>query len=317
MNKLISGLVWGSLKQFAKENHAVADVAVAYFGKGGSKLLPLPKGSRLVVDASEGAVKQGQTHPDDLLVMQNRGVRVFSMPNLHAKVYVFSKRAYIGSANVSQHSANTLIEALFRTTDPDAVRQAKQFVRDQCRYELPPGVLRQLQRVYHPPKWEAGQPRTRSQRQRAALPRVCLAQLVRQDWTEEDEREAEAGAAVAEKERIHEVGWAVERFRWTGTHPFRKGDMVLQVTTEPDGRVMVSPPGSLLHVHSYPRKRGRGNLLYVEVPEHQRRRPLEKLAKRFGRGAKKMLRINGVIRNRALAERLLSLSQDWGPHESH
>jgi hypothetical protein len=37
-----------------------------------------PAGSRLVVDASEGAVKSGQTHPADLKRFQKRGVVINS-----------------------------------------------------------------------------------------------------------------------------------------------------------------------------------------------------------------------------------------------
>jgi hypothetical protein len=40
----------------------------------------LRAGSRLVVDASENAVKSGQTHPADLKKLQNRGVVIYSYP---------------------------------------------------------------------------------------------------------------------------------------------------------------------------------------------------------------------------------------------
>jgi len=49
-------------------------MAVAYFGKGASRLLPLTAGSRLVVDASECAVASGQTCPADLIKLVARGV---------------------------------------------------------------------------------------------------------------------------------------------------------------------------------------------------------------------------------------------------
>jgi hypothetical protein len=41
-------------------------VAVACFGKGGARLLPLLKRSVLVVDASDAAVKSWQTRPAEL-----------------------------------------------------------------------------------------------------------------------------------------------------------------------------------------------------------------------------------------------------------
>jgi phosphatidylserine/phosphatidylglycerophosphate/cardiolipin synthase-like enzyme len=69
--------VWKSITASAKAARKPALVAVAYFGQGASKLMRLPAGSRLVVDASEGAVKSGQTHPADLIRLQKRGVVIY------------------------------------------------------------------------------------------------------------------------------------------------------------------------------------------------------------------------------------------------
>src|SRR5262245_11427904 len=112
MTELLTRNCWTLLKAAAHKCRQPADVAVAYFSSGAAKLLPLPTGSRLVVDAGERAIRSGQTHPADLKALVKRGVRIFSVPSLHAKLFVFGARAFIGSANVSNHSAHTLIEAM-------------------------------------------------------------------------------------------------------------------------------------------------------------------------------------------------------------
>lgn len=66
--------VWKRLKSAARDLTSPVYVAVAYFAQDAAKLLPLPAGSRLVVDASEHAVRSGQTCPADLLVLLNRGL---------------------------------------------------------------------------------------------------------------------------------------------------------------------------------------------------------------------------------------------------
>jgi quinol monooxygenase YgiN len=86
----------------------------------------------LVVDASDHAVRSSQTSPDELIRWLRAGVNVFNRPGLHAKVYVFGKVAYVGSANVSERSQGQLIEALVRTDEPDAVKQARAFVEEHC-----------------------------------------------------------------------------------------------------------------------------------------------------------------------------------------
>jgi hypothetical protein len=72
-SQFVSKGAWKLLTAAAKSARKPALVAVAYFGKGASKLLPLPSGSHIVVDASEHAVKNGQTHPKDLKNLQDSG----------------------------------------------------------------------------------------------------------------------------------------------------------------------------------------------------------------------------------------------------
>src|SRR5438034_685318 len=120
----VSKGIWPQLTKAVRGSRQRCAVAVAYCGAGASRLLPLPKGSRLVVDASERSVASGQTCPADLIKIVKHGVAVYSVPNLHAKVFVLGRAAYIGSANVSSRSASQLIEAVIRTTEPSAVRAA-------------------------------------------------------------------------------------------------------------------------------------------------------------------------------------------------
>ena len=157
MIKLLSGGIWSDLQTAAKKSNRPAAVAVAYFGKGASRLLPLPRGSRLVVDASDAAVKSGQTCPAELkqLLLKNR-VLIYSAGSLHAKVFVFGSTAFIGSANASNHSANTLVEALVATTDPQVVKAARSFVQGLCLQELGPKELDRLQGIYRPPRIPLG-----------------------------------------------------------------------------------------------------------------------------------------------------------------
>jgi phosphatidylserine/phosphatidylglycerophosphate/cardiolipin synthase-like enzyme len=136
---LLTTEIWRSITAAARHSRKPSFVAAAYFGKGASNLLPLRTNSRLVVDASEAAVKSGATHPADLRRMQKRGVIIYSVPNLHAKVYAFDDFAFVGSANVSNHSAGTLVEAMIRTSDPTAIRSVRTFVQGLCSNELSPG----------------------------------------------------------------------------------------------------------------------------------------------------------------------------------
>jgi hypothetical protein len=231
--------IWKSLTASAKAARKPALVAVAYFGQGASKLLPLRAGSRLVVDASESAVKSGQTHPADLKKLQKRGVVIYSYPSLHAKVYAFDGFAFVGSANASGRSAGVLTEAVVKTSDQAVVRSAKEFVRDLCRDELSPSRLDQLQKMYQPPRIPGGGkelPKPRSKKRGGNIPRLFLAQLEFKDPPEGSDRTAEKGWAVAESRRNHGRSYVLADYFRNGKNIVRRGDKVIQVVEQPDGR---------------------------------------------------------------------------------
>ena len=85
--------VWTEITAVARANPGASQVAVAYFGIDGPRLLPLKAGSILVVDASIETVSAGGTAPAALRRMLERGTRIFSAQNLHAKVFVFGRHS--------------------------------------------------------------------------------------------------------------------------------------------------------------------------------------------------------------------------------
>ena len=110
--QLITETPWAALTRAVKKSPDKCQVAVAYFGQGASKLLPLRKGSVLVLNFSEGNIKSGAVCPAEVLILIKKGVEVHSVENLHAKVFVIGQSAYVGSTNVSKGSAGILIEAV-------------------------------------------------------------------------------------------------------------------------------------------------------------------------------------------------------------
>jgi hypothetical protein len=115
--KLVTTNVWSRISRAAKANSRKSHVAVAYFGTGATRLLPLSKGSTRVVDMSHAAVASGQTNPSELLKLINEGVAVYTVANLHAKVFVLGNHAFVGSANASRHSEQSLVEAVVETNE--------------------------------------------------------------------------------------------------------------------------------------------------------------------------------------------------------
>jgi NgoFVII-like restriction endonuclease len=240
--------------------------------------------------------------------LQDRGVIIYSVPNLHAKVYVFDGLAMIGSANVSSNSATKLVEAMARLTDRNAIRSAKKFVHDLCYDELSPGTINQLQKLYKPPRFVDGMRAVGERRRhsaRVALPRLFLTQLVRGGVPAGSEDAERRGFKIAKSRRKHGRTYVLQDFNWAGVAAFRRGDKVIQVVKEEDGSRLIDAPGDVIHTHRWRQGNRHVTFVYLELPKMRRTR-LERVAKRLGYGAKKKLFKNGLVRNSAFAKKLLT-----------
>ena len=299
--------IWPQLTKAARSSRQPCFVAVAYFGKGAGKLLPLAKGSRLVVDASERSVAAGQTCPADLSKLVKHGVKVYSVPNLHAKVFVLGGAAYIGSANVSNRSASQLVEAVIRTTDASAMRAARQFVLDHCLHELTPTVLKELAKHYRPPLIPGGKRGKKAAKQTSTqptMPRLLLSQLQLYDWSDSEQAIHDAGLPVAKKCRKHPQTYNLDAISITGKCIYERGDVIIQVTKEGRGKEFVSPPGNVLHTESGRDGNSKSTIVYIECPNRPRK-SIQVLARILG-CTLKQLRFGGLVRPAAFARDLLN-----------
>ena len=128
-------------------------VAVAWLAQGASKLLTLGEGDVLVVDMGDAAVKTGRTDPKEVRRYLARGARVFSVSNLHAKVFVFDKYVLVGSSNVSMHSRDTLLEAAIETSNPKVRGKAITWIASLAQVAVTPALAAAKAKLYKPPEW--------------------------------------------------------------------------------------------------------------------------------------------------------------------
>lgn len=270
-----------------------ADVAVAYVGQGASRLLPLRPGSKLVVDASEAAVRSGQTDPKELLKYFRNDVEVFSQPRLHAKVFAFSNVAFVGSTNVSNHSADHLLEAAVALGSAPAVAQARRFVRALAKSPLGEEFIKELVKIYRPPRFDGPRRLKKSTSRREAIAEATplrLVKLVRVSWSANEQAADNAGREVARKRKTR--GFRLESFAHTRWVRGELGEEVLQVLTESDGTVVLHPPGRVLAVRKV--RNEKCSIIVLEVPPKYTRK-LSKIRKRLPRETVKRLNHGGRV----------------------
>lgn len=303
--KLLGTRIWPRLTELAKASKHQCQVAVAYFGQGASKLLPLPKGSTVVVDLSERAVREGQTCPDELGNLIRRGVAVYSCTDLHAKLFVFGKHAVIGSANVSNRSKNVLIEAAIETTDPVVIRSCKQFVADQCLEPITEDDIERLAPLYKPPG--GGSTKTTSIQGRRRLWAVGLESS---KWDEEDNRQADKARPKATKELENELVYRLDEFCWTGDDlKVSEGDMVMQVFTESNRQVFMYPPSKVVWVQKFHVGRTARMIVFLRVPKSARRKRRKLVLKQLEAPSTHLRKLKRCrrIKNRKLSNELFRL----------
>lgn len=168
-------------------------VAVAYLGSGAARHLPLGAGDVLVVDMSDQSVMAGRTDPREIIAYLKNDVRVFSVDNLHAKVFIFGRNVIVGSANASAHSRNVLIEAAVETTDSKLRADALAWIQS---LEIAPVTLKQAKqkaKLYQPPKWPPSQTSRRtsakaSNRISPRIDRVWLVNTHDSEWTDTEKK---------------------------------------------------------------------------------------------------------------------------------
>jgi PLD-like domain len=303
--KLLTRNIWPKITSAAASGSASANAAVAYFGAGGSTLLPLREGSRLVVDFSERAVKSGQTNPSEIAKLIQNGVDVYNKPNLHAKVFVFRNRAFIGSTNVSNTSAFGLQEAAMETRDKKLVASMRRFVHGLCHDLVTLHEAISMKAIYNPPRFGRGG--AKSPRASKGFANVTVVQLEHMSFDREVRHAERRGEEIARKRLKNSRYFQVDDFLIRGRCRFKLRDMVVQVTDEGKAKKMVSPQAKVIHLETVPKPRKNETIVFLELSKKYRRKSLKHLTALIGPKAKTMLTKDAVIRNQSFIAKLLAV----------
>jgi hypothetical protein len=293
--KLLYPRPWDAIEQLASRQKAM--VAVPFIGRGAAKLLPLPAGSVLVTRFSETAVRAGQVDPTEILKFLKKKVKVHAHNNLHAKVYLFGKTCFIGSANAS-NSSRKLVEACVKCTEPAVVKGVRNMVEGltgdllteeyvQSLITFYPGE-RPFGAVTRPDTGPGGEqgpdgtgPVTDDGRSR-----VWVTPLYFEEWGPE----AVAVDRIASKDAKAVIDPSTHRlFRanWESKPSFSVGDWIVTRYGGQRRNFEVEPPARVISIHHVSRKEG--YLVYGERPKEMRSRGAAAVERSLGSAANEVL----------------------------
>jgi hypothetical protein len=286
--RLLDSKICARVTKLAKETKKECFVAVAYFGQGASELLPLPKNSVLVVNMSEAAVRGCNTCPAEVekMLRPGRGIKVYSCPGLHAKMFVFDDRAIVGSNNATMPSKFTLIEAAIETTESKVISECIDFVKAHCLTKITKKETAELGPLWIPTGGTGG---GLSSGKRF----LWAVGLCRRKWDEKDTQEAKKARPLAEKLLGDPTKFRLEDFCWEGRENISDGDLLMQVMKEANNRVMLHAPGTVLRAQKYHVGRSDRMIVFLKVPKKNRVRRT-KLQNHLDSPSKKLKRLKHV-----------------------
>jgi hypothetical protein len=296
---LLTAGVWPELTRAVRGSQGPVCAAVPYFSQAGSRMLPLKRGDILVVIASDATVASGQTCPSALRRLLNKGVKVYSLENLHAKVFVLGRTAYVGSANVSASSKEHLVEAVVAIHDRNTVAAAKSFVSGLCESRVTHTELDRLAAIYRPPRGGADTKTVQAKKQ----PRLWIAHIAYEDLDPLFVPALRKGRTVAKTKKTDRRRY-VDELWWTGEKAFAVGDSVIQLYTYEDGNVEIFPPGKVIERKTVRKGNRCKTFVYLETP-NDCGIPYLEARKQLGQAVTRRLRRDGPLGSGVIRERLL------------
>ena len=260
---LINEDIWETIPEMIKTSKRT-DVAVAFLGTEGSKLLPLKRGDRLIVDMSPAIVKSGATNPFEVEKLIKRGVKVFTRRNLHAKVICTEKSVLVGSANVSKNSRDILDEAAIFTTDPLSIQRSKDFIEQICIEPVLPKYLNECKKLYRPPRITRNQSNQNDNKKRRVVhAKLWILSLHEGSIPESEQTAFDKSEKKAEKLIKNQATSILENWHSTRPNKVEVGDWVIQCLEFDDKNIDVYSPSRLIFIDEYIRNGKTGAKRYV------------------------------------------------------
>ncbi len=245
METILTGDIWRQVAQKAGTAKRQL-MAVAYVSSGTH--LRLRNNDLLICDASDHAIKTGETSAQLLRTLFNKGVELRSRPDLHAKVGVFGCCALIGSCNLSVSSEERLTELALFTDRKQVVAQATAFIHGlrEASEEIDGDFIRRILKIkVHRTPRPGPARRERATRFGNRVWLVSVQELAVDHFSKEqalvEGAQEKAESLMADKDSS--ISW----IRWTGRSRFRStarpGDRVIQIWKSRSGkRITVFAP---------------------------------------------------------------------------
>jgi hypothetical protein len=264
--KFLQPRLWETIRKISKRaKHRT--VAVAYLGTGASTILPLRKGDALIVDMTLGTVRGGQTNPYEVQKYFDKGVNVYSCPNLHAKTFLFDRTAIVGSTNVSKRSEKGLIEAALVTSEKMQVSRIRGFLKSLMFLQVDKKWITTCKRAYRPPKFTSSYHDTTNPMSRLWVAATWPIEFKGREKVMVDREEKQARKKIKEKKKYEPNTIRFLTGKSGIAQLIKPDDMIIDIWHEGKKTIQVYPPARVLTVKRYKKFNNGGPRTYVFYEE--------------------------------------------------
>lgn len=250
MDRILTGNIWNQVKGYARTAKQRI-VAVAYVST--ENQIGLRRNDLLICDASEMAIKNGETSASLLNKLHRRGVLIRSLPKLHAKAAIFGRYALVGSCNLSGASANELIELALITDRKQVVAQTEAIIQKlkKISKKIDSKYLRRILKIKPKPiQKQTNKVRRKSIPLESKFWLVSVKEIS-DDYYPKEKRFINIGKQKSHKligDNDKDIAW----IRITGKSRFRteaqQGDTVIQIMEPLSGKsIKVLPPSTIIY----------------------------------------------------------------------
>lgn len=251
MERIIKDKVWSRVNRLLKKrDNKIA--AIAYVSKGTP--LSFGDGDVLICDASDPAIKSGETDATTLKRFRSDGAQLYSCQNLHAKILISGDSVVIGSANLSASSENHLLEASLITTRSQIRSQINALIHNIVEVSIPVDD-KFINHISSLPVTKRLRPfaRHKKPKVKGIGNRYWIVNTRPLDkYPDDEEQYIERGEEEARnvmKDPDADVYW----IRWTGNNRFcrlaKRGDTVIEVTRHKKKATVANPRAILVRQH--------------------------------------------------------------------
>ncbi|HEY9312447.1 hypothetical protein [Williamsia sp.] len=217
-----------------------------------------------MVNAGDDAIAAHATSPEALQAFFDRGVRLVSSSNLHAKVLATRTTAVVGSANASRNSQQSS-EAVIVTDQRSVLEDVKAFVKKEIRggKEINELFIKRARKIRdaspHVPRINipgvTGQPPADTRNLPDPLTELFLEGEEPIEFSDdakrlERDRRARVRSALGPDSKFGFYAWLYD-----GKVPYRNGDVLILIRTAGNNRVSVRPPAVVEDVALVPRRK--------------------------------------------------------------